>query len=373
MTCIIRRSILSCVLLLLAQSASSQQVLRFQTPDATYTIDLSASGVAASPLAAQGAIPLWNGSFVYQGATYPLTMVGSDPSVPGAGASNVPAVIIPLRFKFGSTVISPAQKACGDSVSVLARVRNSPLFTSSVKWEASTTSLGKTQFADAFQRGNFWNFVSTISPNYHVVLKPITVTPVQTLDVAASDGYAEAGLCAGHSLGVVSISYWLNAAYGILNALDIHPNTVAIFVAYDVGTTPTLGGNVRPLTGFGINAGNGQMFVAASYTEPNAFIPSPGGVSFLSSMLASWMDDPLILGNKVPGWTPIWSGEGCVDWIMAGAPLFGTTFPVVQNKITYDIQEPAFLSWFARESPSQAVNGWYSMQSTLKEPPPTCQ
>lgn len=359
-------------LLLIVSCAPGQEVLRFRTPDATYTINRNDSSHEA-PSGLGATIPLWNGSFDFEGTTYPFIMVGSDPSVSGAGTTDVPAVMIPIRVKFGNTVISPTQKACGDSVSVLSRVRNSPLFNSQVTWTAGTTVLGKTQYTDAFQRANFWNSVNSISPKYHVLLKPVVVTPVQTIDVPPSNGYAEPGLCSGHPLGV-DIPFWSNATGAILQILNVQPTTVAIFVFYDIGMTPPpVGGNAKPLEAIGMNTYNDQTFVAASYIEPNAFVSGSGGISVLSSMLALWLDDPLIFNNVVPPWGPIPGTKSCDGWLAVSSPLYGTTFPVVQNGVTYNIQEPAFLSWFARQRPSTAVNGWYSLQNTLTTRPPICQ
>ena len=38
-------------------------------------------------------------------------------------------------------------------------------------------TVGNTQYADAFQRANFWNSVSRRSPDYHVLLGQPTVAP----------------------------------------------------------------------------------------------------------------------------------------------------------------------------------------------------
>ncbi len=354
-------------LLMIVPSALGQQVFRFRTPDATYTVNLSDSLHGAWPAGAT--IPLWNGSFDFEGTTYPFTMVGSDPSVQGTGTSKVAAVLIPVRFKFGSTVISPIQKACGDSVSVLSRVRSSPLFSSQVTWTAGATILGKTQYADAFQRANFWNFVSSISPQYHVMLNPLTVTPVQTVNVPPSDGFTLPGSC-GNRLGVVDIGFWLSQAQALLTKLA-PPTAVAIFITYDMGQN-FMGGNPRPMSGLGVEIPSEQTFVIGSYTEPNAFIQTPGNISVLSAVLADWVVDPLLFSDRVPPWGHIGLMPGCEDLMLSTAPL-GTTYPVTQKGFTYDVAEAAFLSWFARQSPSTAVNGWYSSQNTLTAPPPICQ
>ncbi len=358
------------LLLLVSSLAMGQQALRYRTPDGTITTNIDNDSPSTQIVA--GSIPNWSGSFIFDGTNYPFVMVGIDPSVPGAGTTNVPVFIIPVRFKFGSTMISPASRACGDSVSVLARVKGSPLFTNKVAWMAGTTSLGKTQYADAFQRANFWNFVDSVSPRYHVRLKPVKSTPIQTVNVPAADGFTQPGPC-GNNLGVVDEPFWLSQMTQLLEKEQIPPTALTIFLAYDIGMNFN-GGNVRPLGGNGVIVGptSQQTFMSASYTEPNAFVPAAGGISILSADLANWMDDPFLFDSLVPPYT-LGPNPPCDNLMFPVFPLGGKTYSVVQNGVSYDVAEGAFLSWFARQAPSTAVNRWYSSQNTLTAVPPLCQ
>ena len=125
----------------------------------------------------------------FSNAPFPFNMVGTDPRIAGAGTTNVPVLIIPLRLKFidanGNLVgsISPSDVGCSDNQSVLSRVTNSPLF-NAVTWTEGNTIVGVTQFTDAFQRANFWSSVSTISPNFHVLLNPVQIAPEVTVPPA---------------------------------------------------------------------------------------------------------------------------------------------------------------------------------------------
>src|ERR1700746_280034 len=99
-------------------------------------------------------------------------MVGTDPSQ-GSATSNIPLVIIPLKFHFSDgTNLSASQTVCGDVKNTKYRVKNSPLIKTGNTFSPGGTNVGKTQYIDAFQRANFWSSVSTTSPNYHVLLKP---------------------------------------------------------------------------------------------------------------------------------------------------------------------------------------------------------
>ena len=44
----------------------------------------------------------------------PVTMVGTDPSIPGSGTTSIKTLIIPVRRNFGGTTITPEATACYD-------------------------------------------------------------------------------------------------------------------------------------------------------------------------------------------------------------------------------------------------------------------
>jgi hypothetical protein len=131
------------------------------------------NGRNAGAVAAGVNVPMWPGFFFFNGVRYNFTMVGSDPTVAGAGTTNVPVVIIPLSFSYpNGTVVSPIATACGDNTSVLTRIQGSPLFTTNVTWVEGNTVVGVTQFTDAFQRANFWAYVSTQVAQLSCIAEP---------------------------------------------------------------------------------------------------------------------------------------------------------------------------------------------------------
>src|SRR6266480_7525499 len=95
-------------------------------------------------------------------------MVGTDPAH-GSATTVVTTEIISLRLMFSNgIVLDPTTDQYG-GVTILQSVINSPIF-QPANFSAGSTGLGYTQFGDAFQRGNFWNLVSTRAPDYHVLL-----------------------------------------------------------------------------------------------------------------------------------------------------------------------------------------------------------
>jgi hypothetical protein len=98
-----------------------------------------------------------------------FTMVGTDPSQPGASTTTVPVKLIPVAIDFSlvGANLSAEEPACLDNVPIINRVTASPLFAN-----AAWPSGDETQFVDAFQRANFWTIVNAQSPDYHVLLSP---------------------------------------------------------------------------------------------------------------------------------------------------------------------------------------------------------
>jgi hypothetical protein len=302
-------------------------------------------------------------------------MVGTDPSISVAGTTNIPALIIPVSFNFSAAgvVMSPESISCGDTSTALSRTLSSPLF-NSVPWSDGPISLGNTQFGDAFQRANFWSVVSTGSPNYHVMLQPVTVLPTITVDVPVGIGavLGPSPTCPIQAFGGVPISFMDTVVANTISSQHITADTVPIFLSYDMQYFPATGG-----TYLGYHYAQGsQTYVVASYLD-SGYVGLPGvsasDVTVLSHEIGEWMDDPL--GNNLisPGWGGFGIQTTCDPQLEVGDPLTGYNFPVVTPDFTYHFQELAYFSWFGRNSPSLAVNGRYSMQGTFGTFAPPCQ
>lgn len=304
----------------------------------------------------------------------PFTMVGTDPSIAGAGTTNISAVIIPVNFSFSAAgvVMSPESISCGDNATALSRTQNSPLFTN-IPWSDGQISLGTTQFGDAFQRANFWNLVSAGSPNYHVMLQPVTVLPTITVDVPVGIGavLGPSPTCPVQPFGGVPVSFMDSVVASTIASQHITADTVPIFLSYDMQYFPQTGG-----TFLGYHSVQGsQTYIVASYLD-SGYAGLPGvlasDVAVLSHEIGEWMDDPL--GNNLV--SPAWGGFGiqtsCGDHLEVGDPLTGSNFAVVTPQFAYHFQELAYFSWFARTAPSLAVNGRYSMQGSFDTYAPPC-
>jgi hypothetical protein len=304
----------------------------------------------------------------------PFTMVGTDPSIAGAGTTTIPAVIIPVNFNFSAVgvVMSPESVSCGDTTTALSRTQDSPLFTS-IPWSDGPIPLGTTQFGDSFQRANFWNLVSSSSPDYHVMLQPVTVLPTITVDVPIGIGgvLGPSPTCPIQPFGGVPVSFMDTVVANTISTQHITADTVPIFLSYDMQYFPATGG-----TFLGYHSVQGsQTYIVASYID-SGYAGLPGvlasDVAVLSHEIGEWMDDPMGNNAVSPGWGGFGIQTSCSFVLEVGDPLTGNIFPVVTPAFTYHFQELAYFSWFARNFPSLAVNGRYSMQGTFGTFAPPC-
>ena len=318
--------------------------------------------------AAAANVPTWTASFTSGGKTYNYRMVGANPTTSNA-TTKVPTVIIPLIFKSGSVTISPLSAGCNDTTPVLTRVQKSPLF-NNVAYTIGTTKLGTGQYIDIFQRANFWQSVGSVTPNYHTTLSPVTVAPAQTITVPSGQGKILGYPCAGHPVGEVLFSFLYNKIPGLLAALKIPPTSFPLFVSYDMVEVTKLGATSVTF-GWHSATSTNQSYGVGAYYDSGAF-SSAKDVSALSHEIGEWVNDPF-LGNIVPQWGHIGQVAGCQNNLEVGDPLSGTTLLAVKlNGFTYHLQDLAFFSWFARESPSIAVNGRYDPSGLFTGPSKTC-
>ena len=185
------------------------------------------------------------------------------------------------------------------------------------------------------------------------------------LTVPASRGYTTTLPGVG-LVGFVSYRWLAARIHEIVNDGSVTPDSLPIIVTYLVGTS----------------AGNAwhdveTLSLKGGGTQPLPYIFSlilgrPGisgysDVRPLSHELAECLNDPF--GNTaVPGWS---ATEECGTYLEVADPLDAPAGSGVQVD-GYDLQDTAFFSWFARQSPSIGINDRYTLFGTggLTTPPP---
>jgi hypothetical protein len=315
-------------------------------------------------------VPTWSGSFTTGATTYPFTMVGTDPAA--GQATHVPVEIIPLRLDF-------AGNGCVlEDSGMTADIEASPLFT------PTALPAGVTQYLDDYQRSSFWSTVSTTSPGYHLLLDPSDV-PAVTLHVPAAQGLTVFDPVTNRTQGVVTGDWFYHQLLGLLNSLHISPTTLPVFVPYNTYVTDQNPNDCLSPSGCGFYIGYHyaalsnnnphaiNTLIMASYIDRGTDSPFDFGAEVLSHELLEWAADPfdqqhiagpqpVFRGNLAPAWSsPYFAWGYCTNVLEVADPLEGFGFVYAPASPRYLLADGAFLSWFARQSPSTAIGGLYDV------------
>lgn len=323
-------------------------------------------------------VPKWRHTVSDGGTSYQYAMVGRNPTVAQTTQSvTVPTEVVPLVVKFsnGHTWNPSVGDSC-DSTSALARTAASPIFKTK-SYSFGGTSVGTSQYVDAFQRANYYKYTSSsgINPGYHVTLGLTMLSPV-TISVPNADSAEGTTTCGNGLLGAVEIN-WLDnylrtKVIPSLAAQGVGVKTLPLFllgnVVEYVGTPNdccVLGFHNAFQTSAGI-----QTYAVSMYDNTGDFTGSQD-VSVLAHEVGEWMDDPLTTNPTRP-WGHVGQVSGCQNTLEVGDPLSGKLASVTLSSHVYHVQELAFTSWFYHQATSTGVNGWYSNYGTFKAPAAAC-
>jgi len=297
----------------------------------------------------------WSSSFTSGGTTYKFSMVGTNPKK-GSATTTVAVTVVPLRLTFSNG-------RAFDGTTKVQETTGSPIFQ-----DAQFIS-GSTQYGDAIQRAEFWNSVSTTSPNYHVLVGAPKIATAISLKIPKSDGATVTDPSSGKTIGIININWFDPQLQSLLISQGFTPNMLPIFLSHDVYLSqgsPTLsncciGGYHNAVSN---NAGL-QTYIFTNDADPGVQGGFAEDVSALSHELAEWLNDPFGT-NVVPNWiSPIAPQYGCNNFLEVGDPLVGVVFTVSGFSGSH-LQDEAFFSWFARQTPSIAINGLYTYLGTFK-------
>jgi hypothetical protein len=290
-----------------------------------------------------GSLPTWNGSFMYNSHTYNFTMVGANPATSNT-TTTLKVRVIPLKVVIGTHRFSTGKKV-SNGQTVLQNTLNSPIFQSNVDFTQGGTDLGKTQYEDAFQRGNFWSSVQT-NTSYHTILKvsvhkPLVLTPPPSVSGVGQEF--------GATVGLVDINYVDRQLQSIIKTLAIPPDTLPLFITRNVYETFYAHSGCC-VGGYHSYNGTNTYAIATYVDHPGAFSQD---VSALSHELGEWYDDPFT-NNRV--------ACGALE---VGDPLEGNYnyggYKYTVNGFTYNLQDLVFLPYFGAP-PSTSVNNWFTFQ-----------
>ena len=373
--------------------------LKVITPSKKLMSNLQMFKQSASTTSVVPALPLWRYQVVaaQDGNTYTGAVVGGNPFNRGARTTNVNVVLIPLRVVLTGTVrtfdpTSPDSSCLSNTA--LTLTQQSPLFNPVANYTMNGVNLGTVTYPDAFQRGQFWQQVSTVSPAYHTAFN-VTVKPVQTITTpnsSAGNGasYGFTGDCGTNATNVdnpprdafLDIN-WVDVQLNtIITNLSLTANQFPLFVTYRTYMTDGPPGNLSNnccILGYHSTVTNvvdpaqpGQTYGIAGY-DNNFLFKGVKDMSTLAHEFMEWVNDPSTI-NPTPMWGNIGQVGGCKvspftdgqNNFEVGDPLSGNLDPaiVMGNGVTYHPQEQAFYSWFYGGS-SFGAGGKYSSNGTF--------
>ncbi len=297
----------------------------------------------------------WSSSFTSEGKTWKYSMVGTNPTK-GSATTTIPVTIVPLLLKFSNG-------KSFDGTPQVSSTTSSPLF------QNAQFISGNTQYGDAVQRAEFWNSVSIKSPNYHVLVGNPTIAKTVTLTIPSARGATVVDPSSGKIIGIININWFDPQMQKMLTSLNFTPNMLPIFLSHDVYLSQgaatlgncCIGGYHNAIS----NQAGLQTYIWATEADPGVHGGFGEDVSALSHEMLEWFNDPFT-NNVVPNWiSPIAPQYGCTNSLEAGDPLVGVVFTV--NGFSSDhLQDVALFSWFARQSPSIAINGLYTYLGKFK-------
>jgi hypothetical protein len=312
------------------------------------------------------------GNSTFAGQTFPFTMVGLPPA--SGKTANLRSVIVPLRMNFVGTPAdfdpNPVDHVFEATRAVL-NIVNSPLFN-----DARFVN-GVGQFGDQMQRATFWNQMDR-HHRWHVKMNAPRIAKPVTIEVGPEVGFITGSNDPNDPIGIVLFDFMNAQIHTILQFADIEPDEVPIFVTDQVFLDFALGFHdafVRPNDD---GSETLQTFIYTSWLSPKAVNRLFADISTINHELGEWLNDPFV-NNVVPTWEypDVDANDGRIDrdahvcsdnnLLEVGDPQGnGPTFrdfdtiDVPLNGFTYHLQQLALMQWFADESPSSALNGWYT-------------
>lgn len=334
-----------------ASPSSSPTSMPTATPTQTPT---PAPTSTPTPAANATYVPTFQSSFSFNGTTYPYRMVGANPA--SGATTTIPTVIVPVKLVFpDGSVFDPTM--------LVPALEASPIFTT------ASFAAGTTQFGDAQMRSQFFQFAA--NSNYHVLLGAPHVFPTVTENVPPGNGTVVTQ-SDGSKLGEVTFNWFMNTVQvQLIQQFGIKPSTVAFFSTANTrvlepgSTTSTFGGYHDT---FHMTSSAGPSTFATIWGA--MFTSSPHDVTHVGHEVVEWLSDPFYPSNPniVPAWrTP--STNVC------NSNQLEVSDPVTLDLFTvngYTFEDAVFLSWFAHQSPSTAIQGHYDLLNLLSGPAVSC-
>jgi hypothetical protein len=301
----------------------------------------------------------WKSSF--DNRNFSSVIVGTDPSLTNS-TTTVTVGIIPIKMVYGPTngnkTFDPGTPYFGN-YSATQMVEKSPIFKKSFDYTQGGTDLGKTQYIDAYQRGNFWTSVQT-NTNYHVLLSTV-IGPTQTFNVPVGDGNVIANPWSGIPTGTADINWFDGQLQTVINKFkQINPSVLPLFITYNVYLTEggcCIGGY------HSANGGQpfGQTYSYSTIISQSVVPVFSQDIAALSHEIGEWLLDPFVdNASPCPSNGILENGDPLET--ETGIHDFGD-WPYTEQGFTFHPQDLVFITWFGAP-PTTSVNSWVTFQGS---------
>jgi hypothetical protein len=319
------------------------------------------------------AMPSFSTTYVRNGISFPLTVIGLDPA-PGL-TTTIPTVIFAYRLQLADGTVFDASSDMIDGVTPVHGVLSSPIF-NPAPWTAGGVSLGVTQWGDAVMRANFWG---RMADGYHVLLgMPSTVIPIP-VDVPAAFGYS-AGDPKSGVVAAIDADWLSNLIIQVTQSQGsqgIPPTTLPIHLFSQVETAAfghaiSLGFHNAYAYTTQSGATVAAPFIQAGYFS-KALVPGrpmAANTGVLAHEVAEWLMDPTASNFTIPWQEPGHPGVCTNPLVEIGDPL-----EVIAPGVDvggYRFPDVALLPWFTGSQVLRSVNQQYSLFGGLTSRSSVC-
>ncbi len=266
----------------------------------------------------------WTFDWTYNSTKYSAVFLGTDPSK-GGTSTTIPVELIPVVMKYQKVTENPSKKVKGESV--MTRIVASPIFDTTTDYKQGNTDLGKTQYEDAFMRGQTWGYGVSKNTGYHVLLGTPKIEPKLTINATSQ------GSEFGQSVLLLSIDTFDN---DIQSTVKKYPATsLPLFVTTQTYLTT---GNECCIGGYH-NFNGVQAYGMFTYIQATGVFSQD--VSAMSHEIGEWLDDPLTTNNVACG---IYEVGDPLEGGQNGHPYGTWTYTV--NGFTYHLQDLVLPPYF---------------------------
>src|SRR5579863_136822 len=309
-------------------------------------------------------LPQWtfNWTSSYDHRNFSTIIVGTDPSKTNT-TTTVTVGIIPIKMVYGASngnmTFDPSTPFFGN-YSTTEMVADSPIFKSEFDYKQGGVDLGKTQYIDAYQRGDFWTSVQT-NTNYHVILKTL-IGPEQTFTVPAGLGNVIANPWSGIPTGTADINWFDGQLQTVLSKYkQIQPNVLPLFITENVYLTEFGGCCVGGYHSANAGAPSGQTYSYSTSIQQASVPVFSQDVGALAHEVGEWLMDPFTTNpSPCPSNSILEIGDPLET--ETGVHDFGD-WPYTIGGFTFHPQDLVFITWFGAPA-SPSVNNYVTFQGT---------